>query len=530
MDKVSAKMGWESLNEKYDVDPELGQQPLGLTVVTLEQLGGGGLEGNLGPLSPDILVLVDLQGEVGAVAALAGVSPSSTSPPLSTPSSPTVVLAFNCSPVFTPLQKFGTFDPTPSPSSSGELPLFEQLRLYLRGVTNAPLAAQHAKAYEIVTDMWGRNSLEDLVFLFFVLVDTFFMDYPVKSVRSVSSTESTSMGQLYSMCSNCAKEMADCFSDPTCRAALDCLNSCKGNDQVCSYRCITSHETPAFENFARCILQKHNCMGNTATVPVFPDPEPLGTFRGTALDFATAEDIFIGHLQELPWERESQESQVQQGTESLLGTQSQSQAPFRKDFSPRLAAQSQSQGTQSQGTQSQVVEGTQAQSQETDLPWSWKVVCGQNPAYDYFADQHQLFYRDKRANVWYDPVFKVTKFDGEEVWRRRHYRVRRGKKPGQFYFSVLDNGVVSSEFWRILDCAEDLEWAVFYYGGAAAAAGTSYTGALLVTADGNWPKMNSATSERIRAALALGNIAMWELYEVTNKGEDSSNPPPLQIV
>jgi hypothetical protein len=24
---------------------------------------------------------------------------------------------------------------------------------------------------------------------------------------------------------------------------------------------------------------------------------------------------------------------------------------------------------------------------------------------------------------------------------------------------VLDNGVVSNEFWRILDCADDLSWA-----------------------------------------------------------------------
>ncbi len=29
------------------------------------------------------------------------------------------------------------------------------------------------------------------------------------------------------------------------------------------------------------------------------------------------------------------------------------------------------------------------------------------------------------GTMWYDPVFKVEKFDGNEVWRRRHYRVRR---------------------------------------------------------------------------------------------------------
>ena len=95
------------------------------------------------------------------------------------------------------------------------------------------------------------------------------------------------------MCSKCSSEMIDCFSDETCRKALDCLNKCKGtvshplsgvidinihrpsitanlsiylsiiwlvgwlagNDQVCSYRCISSYETQAFEKFAKCIIQ-----------------------------------------------------------------------------------------------------------------------------------------------------------------------------------------------------------------------------------------------------------------------------------
>lgn len=32
----------------------------------------------------------------------------------------------------------------------------------------------------------------------------------------------------------------------------------------------------------------------------------------------------------------------------------------------------------------------------------------------------------------------------------RLYRVRRGKVPGTFYYTVLDNGVTSAEYWRIL--------------------------------------------------------------------------------
>eukprot|EP00981_Chlorochromonas_danica_P007616 scaffold1829_cov194-Ochromonas_danica.AAC.5 len=163
------------------------------------------------------------------------------------------------------------------------------------------------------------------------------------------------------------------------------------------------------------------------------------------------------------------------------------------------------------------------------LPWSWKVVCGQNPAYDYFACQHQLFYRNERNPqlLWYDPVFRVTTIYGEEVWRRRHYRVKRGKNPGQFYFTVSDNGVISHEHWRILDCAEDFSWA-----GAASAAGTSYSGSLLVTPDGKWPRMEEATKKRIESAFDRAHISSWELFEVHNEDCCSDNPakkPPLDI-
>lgn len=88
------------------------------------------------------------------------------------------------------------------------------------------------------------------------------------------------------------------------------------------------------------------------------------------------------------------------------------------------------------------------------------------------------------------------------------YRVRRGTTPGTFYYSVLDNGVTSNEFWRIIDCAEDLSYCLFYYSGAAAAAGMSYTGAVLGTRDGLWP---GAYTERIHASLRQAGIEPWEL-------------------
>jgi hypothetical protein len=147
---------------------------------------------------------------------------------------------------------------------------------------------------------------------------------------------------------------------------------------------------------------------------------------------------------------------------------------------------------------------------------SWKVVTGQNAAYDIFPNQHQIFYRGKRKKqFWYDPVFQAKTLGGELVWRRRHYRVRRGKTAGTFYFSVLDNGVISNEYWRIVDVCDELSWCVLYYSGAASTAGQAYTGAVFVTRDGKWPE-GKGDRERIREAHSKCGIQMWELFEVDN--------------
>ncbi|XP_041008879.1 violaxanthin de-epoxidase, chloroplastic [Juglans microcarpa x Juglans regia] len=159
------------------------------------------------------------------------------------------------------------------------------------------------------------------------------------------------------------------------------------------------------------------------------------------------------------------------------------------------------------------------------LNWSWRVVAGQNPAYDQFPCQYQLFYRGKaKGSFWYEPVFQVKTLEEKMVWRRRKYRVKRGKIPGTFYFSVLDNGVVSNEFWTIVDVNNDLSWALFHYSGAARVAGQSYTGAVLVTPDGAYPK----DADRMKLALALEKCGIkdWELYTVDNC---SCIDPPLGI-
>ncbi|KAI8029768.1 hypothetical protein LOK49_LG01G02040 [Camellia lanceoleosa] len=159
------------------------------------------------------------------------------------------------------------------------------------------------------------------------------------------------------------------------------------------------------------------------------------------------------------------------------------------------------------------------------LEWSWRVVAGQNPAYDQFPCQYQLFYRGKaRGSFWYEPVFQVRTLEGKLVWRRRKYRVKRGKIPGTFYFSVLDNGVVSNEFWTIADVSDDLSWGLFHYHGAARVAGQSYTGAVLVSPNGEYP--NERESLRLGSALDRCGIKEWELFNVDNC---SCKDPPLGL-
>ena len=238
------------------------------------------------------------------------------------------------------------------------------------------------------------------------------------------------------------KKMADCcgpeikaaLSDPKTKAAIDLLNACDLRDQVGSYRVIVSNETPQLEAFSLCILQQNNCFGSEAKILTEPKV-PLATkWRNQNMDEHMARQILIGHLDD----------------------------PSAAHCSKRQ-------------------------------PWSWKVVVGANPAYDAFPAQHQLFYPQTKTGssaLWYDPVFLVETLDGELVWTKRHYRCT--PKPhwsggvGAWTLTTLDNGIVSKEHWEVVDAADDLDWLVVHYSGAAAAAGQSYQGALLCTADGKY--------------------------------------------
>ena len=148
--------------------------------------------------------------------------------------------------------------------------------------------------------------------------------------------------------------------------------------------------------------------------------------------------------------------------------------------------------------------------------------------------------------------------EGKKIWRRRHYRCRRGVSPGEHFFSVLDNGVNSSEHWRIVDAADDLSWALFYCerrglapgmiclltslsphtrpslrfpfansprrasisclwtftdAGAASGAGTNYTGSVFCTPDGSWPEQKHA--DRIERAFESAGMKVGRAWIIS---------------
>ena len=271
-------------------------------------------------------------------------------------------------------------------------------------------------------------------------------------VPAVDINQDLNISNVFCIASNCSKQLLKCYGNDLCKKSLDCIDNCGLNDQVCTYTCIRSYQNKEFEYLARCMLHSHNCLGNDAVRPELPEVMPMTHFRGEPLTHDAAEGIMQG------W----------------YGV-----GPDQK-------------------------------------PYSWLAVAGQNPAYDHFPCQYQIWYRGKARNsFWYNPVFKVQTLDGDEVWRRSDYRCKRGSTPGTFYFSFMDNGVTSLEYWRIVDAADDLSWSLYYYAGAAKVAGQAYIGAVLATKDGLWP--DASELPRIEKSLWEGTgCKLWEMCEVDN--------------
>ena len=346
-----------------------------------------------------------------------------------------------------------------------------------------------------------RNSTEDLLYALFFILHRYVINLDLVKHTLNPTWEKgpvRNAQEFANMCSTCGNQIASALTDPETKATIDKLNACDMCDQVGSYRVIVSYETPQLEAFSLCILQQNNCFNCDAEIISTPRVPLLKRWRGDYVDQKVANQIFIGHF-----------------------------------------------------------DCPDAHPQGSRLPWSWKVVCGANPAYDAFPCQHLISYPSDKSKsaLWYDPVFKVETLDGRQVWTKRHYRCMPRKvdsdlraegdsSAGAWTLTTLDNGVLSKEHWTTVDVADDLSWAVFHYSGAAAVVGQSYLGALLCSVDGKWPESASSGPEfeRIVAAFEKCSIAMWELYGHGPPGGESfmwndeqiawsaRNPPPLEPI
>lgn len=168
-EKIAAKVSWEKLNGKYSVqeNTDLSMKVSSLHDMMREEA----------PVTP-VLILVGIQDDASeeVAAKLQKMADGAK-----------VVTAYNCSLGIMQLQKYGDYDHTLTGWRAKLIDKYSDiLKLPQRS---------HKKAYSIVQDMWSRRSLEDLLFMVFVLIDTF-GDYPIKSVASVTNTEATSFTQV----------------------------------------------------------------------------------------------------------------------------------------------------------------------------------------------------------------------------------------------------------------------------------------------------------------------------------------------
>lgn len=282
--------------------------------------------------------------------------------------------------------------------------------------------ARAARLAEQARGLLSRASSEDYLYALFFVLHAYVLELDLVRHSINPTWEKGALRnarEFASMVKCCGPQIFAALSDPVSKAAIDALNDVDSRDQVGSYRVIVSYETDLIEEFSLCILQQNNCFNCDSKILERPRVPLMRRWRGEKLTDRTARQILIGHLDHL-------EAQVE--------------ASQRK-------------------------------------PWSWRIVCGANPAYDAFpcqvrargraggnarvraracsgsltpavlcvrararadavqwrcvascwpaaAPQHQLFYpsESSASALWYDPVFLVETVDGRLVWCKRHYR------------------------------------------------------------------------------------------------------------
>ena len=128
--------------------------------------------------------------------------------------------------------------------------------------------------YDLVCTLFDRRTAEDLFYGILVIINAYCVSIPFVGTTLASDAETQKR-----MFANCKDQILGCAKSADCRRCLSCLSGCAQNDQVCSYRCITSYENDEFAQFALCVLQRNNLLGLDAQIPQFPSVAAMQTFR-----------------------------------------------------------------------------------------------------------------------------------------------------------------------------------------------------------------------------------------------------------
>jgi hypothetical protein len=176
------------MNDKYDA----GKGVLSMDVLSLEDLQAD----NIASSSPsDVMILVGIDDSLLSVRSRLLVQSFMDK----TAGGAAVVDCFNCSSQYMGQRRFGEYVvPAPVSQSNPDNDLgglVGAVKQRLDELFMGSTEQKHRVAFGVAEDMWTRKSLDDLVFLVFVLVDTF-TAFPVKSLQASTASKQANLKQV----------------------------------------------------------------------------------------------------------------------------------------------------------------------------------------------------------------------------------------------------------------------------------------------------------------------------------------------
>lgn len=191
--------------------------------------------------------------------------------------------------------RLGGVPPTASPAPPHTF--LQAVQAALQLPTGSRRQRQAAKRkLETVEEVWGRASSYNVLLALQILIITYAA--PLHSLQRLEPPPDLP-NFLRCALGKCGPQVAACLLDPAARRALACMRQCDPTDQLCTYRCVARHENPRVRALSLCVLDRHNCLGLCAAVPMHLAAAPTRSFRGRPLTHELAEGLLIGWCREL---------------------------------------------------------------------------------------------------------------------------------------------------------------------------------------------------------------------------------------